>query len=257
MTPLADILAYLSRTEEGAVDEVRPTRHGVALLTPSLPLVWQLNAVRVEDPAAGPRKLIAEADRVLADCGHRKLVVHDEELGCRLRPSLEAEGWNAYRLMVMVRRRPPDRAPPARAGGEVDRDAGAAALDAFRREQPFGWQDEAVRQLAAMDDRLGSLAQGRYFAAPPTDPASACRLYSDGGLAQIDEVGTLEARRGRGHARAAVLAAAEAAAAAGSDPVFLLTDAADWPQELYRRLGFDEIGGVYEFLKLPLGASQP
>ena len=30
----------------------------------------------------------------------------------------------------------------------------------------------------------------------------------------------------------------------------MVTDAADWPQELYRRLGFDEIGATYEFLKI-------
>jgi hypothetical protein len=30
----------------------------------------------------------------------------------------------------------------------------------------------------------------------------------------------------------------------------MVTDAADWPQELYRSLGFDEIGSTYEFLKI-------
>ena len=54
-----------------------------------------------------------------------------------------------------------------------------------------------------------------------------------------------------------MLAAADAAAAEGHDPVFLLTDGDDWPQELYRRLGFDPAGAVYEFLKLPLGTPPP
>jgi hypothetical protein len=49
-----------------------------------------------------------------------------------------------------------------------------------------------------------------------------------------------------------VLAAAEAAAADRCEPIFLLTDASDWPQHLYRMLGFDAIGAVYEFLKLPI-----
>ncbi len=131
---------------------------------------------------------------------------------------------------------------------------GAAALEAFRREQPFGWQKEALRQLAEMDERYGRVCGARDFASPADDPACSCRLYTDGSLAQIDEVGTVEERRGRGHATAAVLAAARTPPArTGRDPVFLLTDAADWPQQLYRRLGFDEIGRVYEFLKLPLG----
>jgi GNAT superfamily N-acetyltransferase len=255
--PLARIVDYLRRTDEAIVDEVRRLRHGTALLTPSLPLVWQLNAVRVDDAAAGPAALVAMTEEALADAGHRKLVVHDEEVGARLAPALAATGWNVYRLLVMVRDRPSERTPPPGAGGEVDRRTGAAVLAAFRREQPFGWQEEAVEQLAAMDERYGRAALARDFAAPPRNPACACRLYSADSLGQIDEVGTLESRRGRGHATAAVLAAAETAAAEACDPVFLLTDASDWPQQLYRRLGFSAIGSIYEFLKLAVGPTRP
>jgi GNAT superfamily N-acetyltransferase len=249
---LARIHEYLDRLDEGVVDEVRPARHGVALLTPSLPLVWQLNALRVEDPAAGPAALVDEADRALAELGHRKLVVHDAELGRRLTRPLTATGWNVLRLLVMVRDRAPERAVAQNAGAEVDRETGAAGLAAFRREQPFGWQEEAVDQLAAMDDRYERAAAARDFGAPVSEPACVCRLYRADGLGQIDEVGTVEARRGEGHASAAVLAAADTASAEGCDPVFLLTDASDWPHRWYRTLGFSEIGSVYEFLKLPL-----
>ncbi|MGH2800179.1 MAG: hypothetical protein ACRDM0_21455, partial [Thermoleophilaceae bacterium] len=107
------ILAHLQRADEAAVDEVRPSEHGKALLTPSLPLVWALNAVSVEDPAAGPETLAEEAERVLGDAGHRKLLVDDPEHGARLAPKLAADGWNVYRLLVMVRDRPAERpAPP-------------------------------------------------------------------------------------------------------------------------------------------------
>jgi hypothetical protein len=251
------ILAHLRRADETAVDEVLPTRHGKALLTPSLPLVWQLNSVRVEDPEAGPDELAAEVDEVLGDAGHRKLVVHDAGHGARLAAPLAADGWNVYRLLVMVRDRPAERPERAAEGAEVDRDTGAATLASFRREQPFGWQETAVQQLAAMDERYARASRARDFAAPPRDPACACRLYTANGLAQVDEVGTLAARRNEGHASAAVLAAAEAAAGEGCDPVFLLTDAGDWPQGWYRRLGFSPIGSIYEFLKLPLGSPRP
>ena len=254
---LGRIHNYLAELEEAVVDEVRPTRHGAALLTPSLPLVWQLNALRVEDLTAGPAELVDEADRVLSELGHRKLVVHDAELGERLTRPLAAIGWNVLRLLVMVRDRPPEREIADGAGAEVDRKTGAAGLAAFRREQPFGWQEEAVDQLAAMDERFDRAAGARDFGSPVTDPACVCRLYKATGLGQIDEVGTVEARRGEGHASAAVLAAADAAAAEGHAPIFLLTDAADWPQHWYRPLGFSEIGSVYEFLKLPVGAAQP
>jgi ribosomal protein S18 acetylase RimI-like enzyme len=254
---LERIVAHLRRADEDAVDDIVPTRHGTALLTPSLPLVWQLNAVRVEDPRAGPGEVAAEAEAVLGDAGHRKLVVHDPSHGAKLAPPLAADGWNVYRLLVMVRDRPAERSVRAGAGAEVDRDTGAATLAAFRREQPFGWQEAAVEQLAAMDERYARASRARDFAAPPEDPACACRLYTANGLAQVDEVGTLEARRNEGHASAAVTAASETAAGEGCDPVFLLTDAGDWPQAWYRRLGFSPIGSVYEFLKLPLGAPRP
>jgi GNAT superfamily N-acetyltransferase len=243
---------YFRYVEEGICDEVVRTAHGTALLTPSLPLVWQVNAIRVEDPDAGARALAKEADAVQAGFAHRKVVVHEEALGARLAAGFEKLGWNVFRVLMMLRLRPPDRPPEPGAGAEVSREVGAATLAAFRREQPFGWQDEAVRQLAEMDARLDRLVRARDFAAPPDDPACACRLYVHDGLAQVDEVGTLQARRGHGHARAAVAAAADAAAAEGFEHVLIVTDAADWPQELYRRLGFDEIGATYEFLKVPV-----
>jgi low affinity Fe/Cu permease len=49
-----------------------------------------------------------------------------------------------------------------------------------------------------------------------------------------------------------VAAAADAAAAEGAEEVLIVTDAADWPQQLYRSLGFDEVGSTYEFLKVPI-----
>lgn len=248
------IHAFMRRADEGVCDEVVPTAHGTALLTPSLPLVWQVNAIRVEDPGADAQSLVAEADEVQGGYGHRKLVVHDEELGARLSREFAGASWNVFRILIMLRRGPAGPASHPAAAAEVSREVGAAALEAFRREQPFGWQDEAVRQLAVMDERYTRVVAARDFASPPDDPACACRLYTHDGIGQVDEVGTLEARRGRGHARATVAAAADAAAADGCERVFMVTDAADWPQELYRRLGFEEIGATYEFLKLPVSS---
>jgi GNAT superfamily N-acetyltransferase len=254
---LERIVEYLRRSEEAIVDDVHPLSYSTALLTPTLPLVWQLNAVRVEELDAPADELLAVVEEALGHASHRKLVVHDERAGARLAPLLSAEGWNVYRLLVMVRDRPPERRPEAGLGAEVDRTTGARALAAFRREQPFGWQAEAVEQLHAMDERYGRALHARDFAAPAADPAAACRLYTADGLAQVDEVGTLERRRNHGYATAAVLAAVETAEAEGADPVFLLTDAADWPQQLYGKLGFSPIGLLYEFLKLPLSSGRP
>jgi GNAT superfamily N-acetyltransferase len=249
------IHAFMQRSEEGVCDEVARTAHGTAMLTPSLPLVWQVNAIRLEDPRATFDELNAEADEVQGAFGHRKYVVYDEPLGARLAPDFKEGGWNIFRVLIMLRRRAPERQPEPGGAAEVSRAVGAAALEAFRREQPFGWQDEAVRELAEMDARYDRVVGARDFAAPPDDPACACRLYTHNGIGQVDEVGTVEARRGQGHARAAVATAADAAAASGCEHVFRVTDAADWPQQLYRSLGFEEIGATYEFLKVT--ASSP
>ena len=248
------IHAFMRHAEEGVCDEVVPTPHGTALITASLPLVWQVNAIRVEDRDAKARELMREADQIQAAFGHRKLVFHDPDLGARLSKEFAKSGWNVFRILIMLRRRAPDRPPEEGAGAEVTKEVGAATLAAFRREQPFGWQDEAVRQLAEMDARYDRVLGARDFASPPDDPACACRLYVHDGIAQVDEVGTVEARRGHGYARAAVAAAADTAADDGCEAVFMVTDAADWPQQLYRRLGFDEIGATYEFLKVPINS---
>jgi GNAT superfamily N-acetyltransferase len=249
------IRGFLRAAEESVVDEARPVEVGTALLTPTLPLVWALNALRVEDPELGAERAEQAAERAQTTLGHRKLIVHDERAGAELAPRMAARGWNVTRLAVLVRTGEPDRpAEPGRAAEPPD-EVGAATFAAFRREQPFGWQEEAIRQLAEMDARYTRALAARSFVAPAERPASACRLYSLDGVAQVDEVGTLEAHRGRGLARATVLAARDAAAAGGHDVTFLLTDAADWPQRLYRRLGFEEIGSVYEFLKLPVSSA--
>jgi ribosomal protein S18 acetylase RimI-like enzyme len=250
------IHAFMRHAEESVCDEVVPTAHGIAFLTPSLPLVWQVNAIRVEDPSADAAELMAEADDVQAGFGHRKLVFHDESLGERLSREFAQAGWRVFRVLIMLRRRAAERAPEPGAGAEVERTLGAATLEAFRREQPFGSHDDAVQQLAEMDARYDRVFGARNFGSPPDDPACVCRLYMHDGLGQVDEVGTLEARRRRGHARAAVAAAADTASRDGCDSVFMVTDAADWPQDLYRSLGFDEIGATYEFLKVRL-ASRP
>ena len=77
---------YFRYAEEGVCDEVAKTAHGTALLTPSLPLVWQVNAIRIEDADVDADELAAEADQVQAAFAHRKLVAHEEEAGARLAP---------------------------------------------------------------------------------------------------------------------------------------------------------------------------
>jgi hypothetical protein len=45
-----------------------------------------------------------------------------------------------------------------------------------------------------------------------------------------------------------VTRALDASREAGHDVTFLIADRDDWPKELYAKLGFDEIGRIWEFL---------
>jgi GNAT superfamily N-acetyltransferase len=67
-----------------------------------------------------------------------------------------------------------------------------------------------------------------------------CRAYDDGALFELDDVGVLRGRRGRGLGRELV-AGVVAAAPPGRVP-FLFADADDWPRHLYERLGFAAVG---------------
>src|SRR5207302_4745880 len=66
-------------------------------------------------------------------------------------------------------------------------------------------------------------------------------VRSGSGVAQIEDVNTLERFRGRSLGRAIVQHAVDTASAA-HDVVYLEALADDWPRRLYSRLGFDVVG---------------
>ena len=68
-------------------------------------------------------------------------------------------------------------------------------------------------------------------------------------MAQVEDVATLEAYRGRGLARATVSRAIEEARRAGADPIVIMADLDDWPWRLYEKLGFDRVAVEYTLLR--------
>jgi ribosomal protein S18 acetylase RimI-like enzyme len=62
---------------------------------------------------------------------------------------------------------------------------------------------------------------------------------------------TLEPFRGRGLAKAVVTRALVESGAAGNDFTFLVAEAEDWPKQLYRKLGFETVGSIWDFLLPP------
>jgi ribosomal protein S18 acetylase RimI-like enzyme len=230
-----------------AVDRVESFRWGTALLTPSLPQVWDLNLLRVERlPRTAPgRRIAAAADERLAGLDHRKVTCDEPELGVRLAPELAALGWDAEVLLVMTW---PGGEPPAAAGTPVREGSHAELEDSSRAmlTGAHGEQHAVVAQLLEESARVRSAR--RLFVCADGRPASLCRLYIEDATAEIDDVGTLPRFRRRGLASTLTLGAVGLARAAGCDLIFLRADASDRPRDLYARLGFRVIGRHYSWV---------
>jgi ribosomal protein S18 acetylase RimI-like enzyme len=126
--------------------------------------------------------------------------------------------------------------------------------EGMRSSSEIERSEEEVRQLVAAQHRRRRAVEVRYFAARVRGRiASYCELFSDGRTGQIESVMTLEPFRGRGLAKAVVTRALHESKAR-HDFTFLVADAGDWPKELYRKLGFEAVGSIWDFVLLPTRA---
>jgi ribosomal protein S18 acetylase RimI-like enzyme len=256
MSELARCIAFLRALDHRAARRTVPFAFGVAHFHESLPRVWSRNYLVAEKNLgqASAELLAAEADRILGGAGlrHRRIEVPDGDIGARLEAGFRGLGWGSQCDLVMVARREPDRPADTSLVEEVSIEELEPIWVAGIRSEPFGQDDEVVRQLVDNKRVVMEAIETRFFAAR-VDGAlvSYCDLYSDGQTGQLEAVMTLEPYRDRGLARATVSRALEASRQAGHDLTLLLAHRDDWPQELYRKLGFDEVGFVYDFVRPP------
>jgi len=249
------IVAFVRAFEDRRALERVPFRYGTALFNRSLPRLWDWNTLRLESAdGASAADLAREADAVQGGAGllHRKITVDDAAVGERLAPGFERIGWQTQPLVVMVHRRAPDRAPDLSVVDEASEEELRPARLAAARGDSWSKDPETIRQLIIGKQLKAEATSIRWFTAHVDgEPASYCELYADGRTAQIEDVTTLPAHRGKGLAGAVVLRALAEARAGGHDLVFLVADADDWPQQLYAKLGFDPVGRFYSFLRAP------
>lgn len=230
-----------------------PFRFGTAYLRDELPRVWSRNYLSLEHglDEATPGLLSVEADRVLGEAGvsHRKLEVFDAEAGARLAPGLAKLGWQVECDVVMVAAREPDREVDFSSAEEVSHDELEPVWAEANRDDGHIDDEDVIRELAEGKRVLASAIDIRFFGARAEGEIGAyCELYSLAGIGQIENVLTLQRHRNRGLARAVVLRALAASRASGNELTFLLANRDDWPKELYRKLGFDEAGLIYDFV---------
>jgi GNAT superfamily N-acetyltransferase len=270
------LLAFELALDEQVDDEVRHESWGRLFLTPSLPLIWDSSWAGIERVGLSGDEVVAIADEALGGEGfdHRTVCVLDEADGRRLGEEMEAEparwpGWEVERTRYMLWRGGEVAAPPASSQKPADsagkcervgvREVGLAEIadlrgQLIRESMPRGVEEleATVDQLLELERRYGEVAGDRWFVAPAEgEPRAACRLMRAGDIGQVEDVATREDSRERGYAKAIVLAAVAAAQAAGDSPIFLTAEAADWPQLMYGRLGFETVGELTVLRRRP------
>jgi ribosomal protein S18 acetylase RimI-like enzyme len=235
--------AFMARGDIGGLRS-EPTRFGTLHADDRYPLRWDSNYLAVDalpaDVSANELEADAEVAQARAGFAHRSIFFRDAATAERLAPAFVARGWEVHRGLVMVLRRAPERPIDTSRVTEV----AIEDLRAVRMAAMPPWGTPEVR--AQMTDAKHGIAERvavRCFAVlVDGEPVSSTDLYEGDGVAQIEDVATLSEHQGRGYASAVVTKAADEARAAGADLVFLVTDADDWPKELYGRLGFDASG---------------
>ena len=256
MSDLDRAFAFARWLQETTSTRVEPFPWGAALFNDDIPDRYFSNFVRVEGSLAGAdvNTLVRETDRIMTGLRHRQIQVFDERDGERIAPELATAGYTAEHNATMALRRGPDRAASLDLVEELDHpDVRPFLLEIYRRSLP-----DAERHLVeAFADfrRVVQRAVGARFFAQRIDGgvAGLCELYVLDRIAQVEHVDTLSEFRGRGVARNVVLRAVHEARDAGADLILIEADLDDWPKELYRRFGFDEIGRSWAFTRMPSG----
>jgi RimJ/RimL family protein N-acetyltransferase/predicted GNAT family acetyltransferase len=241
------ISAFQRSIQDGAAERRVPLRFGTGLFCDSLPDVYDLNYVRAET-AAPADEIAAAVDGAMEAFFHRKVTLAEGESATAA--ELAAAGWEPATHLVMVLQREPDRRTAA---GSV-REVAFAEIEPLRTAmisaEPWG----SAHIAASLNQGRKRIAQAvplRYFGVFEGDRvAGYCELREAGGVAQIEDVNTLAATRGRGLGRALVQAVADEARS-GNDIVFLEALADDWPRLLYEKVGFDVVASRHLLLRRP------
>lgn len=232
---LARAYRFLARGDMGGTQTVH-SPYGHAVYTQELPLRADCNYLWAE--RGEPGALAAEAKRL----ARRMIFVPDPQLGETLEPWFRESGWRVDHHVVMAQLREPETTGDLSLAREVDEEALRPARRRLLEGLPWA-TPERMEQIFRAKALIGERVTARFFGVPVDgEIVSYTDLYVGDADAQIEDVGTLPEHRGRGYAKAVVLAAIEAARADGAEFVCLVADAHDWPKELYRRLGFDELG---------------
>ncbi|ADO72623.1 GNAT family N-acetyltransferase [Stigmatella aurantiaca] len=229
---------------------------GTALFNDRFPKSWAHNFLRVDPPSEGisAQALAVQAEVLHGEAGHshRRLWVDDAATGERLLESLGPLGWQTQCEWVMAHFDEVPAPDPRITVQEFSHEGMRPFWEEMFRRMEFVRDEKTVQQLTERNLLLGQQSSVRHFGAVFEGRiVSACDLYPGEGLAEIQDVETLEEFRKQGFSRAVMRTALRAARERGAAFTFLTTDSDDWPKEFYGRLGFQPVGKFFVFVRTP------
>ncbi len=245
MDRIADFRRWLQRA---AADRTFELPNGTAIVTDSVPDVYDGNYLSVETAGASAGDLAADAEAALETSHHSRVIVEDGSPG--LADDFAQIGFERATHLVLAHTTEPDRRVDVSAIRPIELDDLIALRTEATLREPGGDADISA-QLNDAKRLVAATVPTRFFGAE-VDGAIAgwCELRERDGVAQIEDVEVLDTFRGRGLGRAIVQHALDAGRRAG-DLVYLEALAADWPRELYAKLGFTVVGRRDVYTRLP------
>jgi ribosomal protein S18 acetylase RimI-like enzyme len=243
----ARAIEFLSTIEVACAERIVVFPGGRAILDSRHPRLWSANQLRVEDGARPDAEaLIAAADEHLGALDFRMIAAREEAVAMALGDALVTVGYEPNHDLLMIFE-PPEAS--AATGASITEIAGEQLAHSRVEAAVERCRDAEVgRQLASRDKLIASVIAARSFAVlEHGEVAARCQLYADRDIAQVENVYTRPSDRRRGLARALVGHAVQEARASGARLIFLIADASDWPQGLYREVGFRDAGLLYRF----------
>jgi GNAT superfamily N-acetyltransferase len=246
---LARALDFQRASLELVAERFEPIEAGWVVHNRSVPLVWSANHVRIARPVSFSEAL-ALADAYLGDLPYRQLMVEHEPTGTELERSFAQAGWEVDRDLLMELADEPDRDIDVGMVIEADREP---VMGLMRRwigeDETIELTPSGLDQVVEFTRLTARVRDARLLGVPGEHGtlAGITMLFSDGVVAQVEDVYVVPEERGRGYARAMVTRAAQLARDAGHEFVFIVADADGWPQELYRKVGFRPIGRGWSF----------
>jgi ribosomal protein S18 acetylase RimI-like enzyme len=238
------VLEFVRRTNELLPSQVHQIDEGWVVRSPAWPAVWMLNHVRLTTEVTYEHA-VELCRQHLSDADFDQVYIDHQDSGPALAERFRQEGWEVDVELNSVLAAEPDRQVDTGAVIEPSEDEALALMERWIDEdETLALTRDGLAQLVEANRLTWRVRNARRLGVRGPDGrlAAITMLFSDGPIAQVEDVYVIPEARGRGHGRAVVSRGIELAREGGHELTFIVADDNDWPKQLYRKLGFEPVG---------------